>query len=165
MHLHIDSSLTTKWVTDFIQCLAHGQHFSSPRWAWRYIVCMTSMKEGTTPVAGATLSAISMAATVFELEEHGQHAVCSWASQADFSHCNSHLGRAQLVGFTHLCWQSSSSQTGEHLGSGAVQVVWHWGGAHTVSQCGQESFSHSSAGQRMLQTGLSQWTTHLAQGV
>jgi len=51
----------------------------------------------------------------------GQH----WgSSQADFSHCNSHLGRAQLVGLMHFWKQVSSSQTGEHLGSGASQVVW-----------------------------------------
>jgi hypothetical protein len=69
-----------------------------------------------------------------------QHCAC-FSSQADFSHCSSHLGRAQLVGLAHLLVHSNSSQTGEHLGSGAEQVVWHWAGAQTVSHLGQSSFS------------------------
>ena len=95
---------------------------------------------------------------------HEQH----WGggvSQAGFSHWSSHLGLAQLVGFTHLLVQSSCSQTGAHFGGGAVQVVWQRAGWQTVSHLGQPSFSHDSLGQRMEHTGRSQCTTHLAQGV
>jgi len=52
-----------------------------------------------------------------------QHLFSSGASQADFSHCNSHLGLAQLVGLMHLWKQERSSQTGAHLGAGASHVV------------------------------------------
>jgi len=71
--------------------------------------------------------AVTMAAWVLTVLQAQQAAALarSSSSQAGFSHCNSHLGFWQLVGLTHLLVQSNSSQTGEHLGSGASQVVWH----------------------------------------
>ena len=96
---------------------------------------------------------------------HGQQFPGSGVAHAGFSHCNSHFGRAQLVGFTHLLVQSNCSHTGAHFGCGAVQVVWQRAGWHTVSHFGQPLFSHDSFGQRIEHTGRSQCTTHLAHGV
>jgi len=79
-------------------------------------------------------------ATIAHVVMAGLHAEGS--SQAAFSHCSSHLGLAQLVGLAHLLLQDNSSQTGEHLGSGAAQVVWHWAGWHTDSHFGHPCFSH-----------------------
>jgi len=88
--------------------------------------------------------------------EQGQHPRRLGSSQADFSHASSHLGLAQLVGFTHLLKQDSSSHTGAHLGGGAAHVVWQWAGLQTDSHLGQPSFSQDSLGQRMVHTGFSQ---------
>jgi len=84
---------------------------------------MTSRKVGRASDDGLALLAISMAAAAFDLTVHSQH--CGLSSQAGFSHWSSHFGFWQLVGLAHFQLHSNSSQTGEHFGSGAEQVVWH----------------------------------------
>jgi len=88
-----------------------------------------------------------------------------FASQAGLSHCNSHFGLGQVVGFLHFQSHLVSSHIGVHTGSGATQEVRQLAGEQTVSHLGQSFFSHISLGQRTLHCGLSQWTLHLAQAV
>ena len=75
------------------------------------------------------------------------------------------LGLGAVGGLDALLEAGELLADGRHLGSGASQVVWQRAGLQTDSHLGQPSFSQVSLGQRMVQTGFSQWTVHLAQVV
>ena len=86
-------------------------------------------------------------------------------AHSGLSHCSSHLGLGQVVGFLHFQSHLVSSHTGLQRGSGATHLVWHLAGEHTVSHLAHPSISHMSLGQRTEQMGRSQWIVHLAHGV
>jgi len=82
---------------------------------------MTSTNEGSKSACSANrgIEAFTFAPV------HLQHFCLSLMSQAGFEHCNSHLGRGQVVGFAHDQLHDVSSHNGAQLAFGAMQVVWH----------------------------------------
>jgi len=137
----------------------------SPRCSRSRSVDMTSINDIVSVLEDSSNNFVAAPIAVGKLFPlHGQQAAVfsSARSHLGFSHWSSHLGRGQVEGLAHAQLHCVSSQSGAQLASGAMQVVRHSAGAHTVSHLGQSSFSHISLGHLTEHSGCSQWTVHCA---